>query len=46
MSKQKYLRRAQKKLDARIKDYEDMCKRDKANGRGYRKPGSLKMRPN
>lgn len=35
-------RKLVKKLNARLKDYEDMCKKPGFDPRGYRKPGSNK----
>ena len=34
--------KAQKRLAARISEYEAMCKSDKDHGKGFTKPGSLK----
>jgi hypothetical protein len=35
------LRKAQKRLDQRIKEYQEMCSRSQTNGKEYRKPGSM-----
>lgn len=35
---------AKKRLDARIKAYEETCKTRTDNGKGFRKPGSLKVK--
>lgn len=44
--KRKMVRRASDKLALRITAYNDTCKARSDNGRGHRKPGSLKMRSN
>jgi hypothetical protein len=42
MSKLRRPEKAKKRLDARIKDYEAMCKRSPTGGQEYKKPGSIK----
>lgn len=46
MTMAKYSRRAQKKLDARVKAYNETVKTRSDHGKGFRKPGSSKTKPN
>lgn len=38
------LKKAKERLEARVKSYEEICSRRSDNGKGFRRPGSLKTR--
>ena len=46
MGKHNQVQAAKQKLQARIDDYEATCRRRSDSGKGFKKPGSMKIRSN